>query len=275
MRPDPGRDPGPEVAVDGAARREVPRQHPPLAARSAADRRPRSPPAAGRSTAAARPAAPPGAAARSAPIPDPSRRLHSSRSGAHSRRGWPPSTPSDPPSSLARNNGESGRRRSLNLPQPLLGQALSGAPPLPALPRLHLGLPNRTPRLLATLSASLVRLEIASRSCCATSAMIPTVRYLPPAGSHRREPHGAAPSESRKAGIPTAVELRGTASRSFDRARHGGQPPQRHGEARMAVALLSCRCIFGSEPERCTEPTHLATRSGLTPPDTRRARTAG
>jgi hypothetical protein len=31
MRPDPGRDPGAEVAVNGAARREVPRQHPPLA----------------------------------------------------------------------------------------------------------------------------------------------------------------------------------------------------------------------------------------------------
>lgn len=44
---------------------------------------------------------------------------------------------------------------------------LSGAPPLPA--RLSavapFGLPSFTPRLLATLSASLVRLEIASRSC--------------------------------------------------------------------------------------------------------------
>ena len=56
--------------------------------------------------------------------------------------------------------------------------ARSGAPPFPA--RLSaaapLGLPRRTPRLLATLSASFVRLEIASRSCCATSAMMPTVR---------------------------------------------------------------------------------------------------
>jgi len=33
--------------------------------------------------------------------------------------------PSDPPSSLARNNGESGRRRLLNLSQTLLGQALT------------------------------------------------------------------------------------------------------------------------------------------------------
>ena len=31
VRPDAGDDPGPEVAVDGAARREVPWQHPPLA----------------------------------------------------------------------------------------------------------------------------------------------------------------------------------------------------------------------------------------------------
>ena len=58
--------------------------------------------------------------------------------------------------------------------------AQSGAPPLPA--RLSaaapLGLPSRTPRLLATASASLVRLEIASRSACATSAMIPTVRSV-------------------------------------------------------------------------------------------------
>ena len=56
--------------------------------------------------------------------------------------------------------------------------ARSGAPPFPA--RLSaaapLGLPSFTPRLLATASASLVRLEIASRSGLATSAMIPTVR---------------------------------------------------------------------------------------------------
>ena len=53
--------------------------------------------------------------------------------------------------------------------------ALSGAPPLPA--RLSaaapLGSPSRTRRLLATASASLVRFEIASRSCCATSVVIP------------------------------------------------------------------------------------------------------
>ena len=47
--------------------------------------------------------------------------------------------------------------------------ARSGAPPLPARLRASapLGLPSFTPRLLATLSASLVRREIASRSCCA------------------------------------------------------------------------------------------------------------
>ncbi len=42
-----------------------------------------------------------------------------------------------------------------------------------------LGWPSFTPRLLATLSASLVRLEIASRSCCDTSAMMPSVRSFP------------------------------------------------------------------------------------------------
>ena len=39
-----------------------------------------------------------------------------------------------------------------------------------------IGVAQLPPRLLATLSASLVRLEIASRSCCAASAMIPIVR---------------------------------------------------------------------------------------------------
>ena len=41
-----------------------------------------------------------------------------------------------------------------------------------------IGLSSRTPRLRATASASFVRFEIASRSCCATNAMIPTVRSL-------------------------------------------------------------------------------------------------
>jgi hypothetical protein len=57
--------------------------------------------------------------------------------------------------------------------------------PLPA--RLSaatpLGLPSFTPRLRAALSASRVRLEIASRSCCATSAMMPTVRSFAPGRS--------------------------------------------------------------------------------------------
>ena len=38
------------------------------------------------------------------------------------------------------------------------------------------GLPSLTPRLLVTAGPSFVRREIALRSCCATSAMIPTVR---------------------------------------------------------------------------------------------------
>ncbi len=56
--------------------------------------------------------------------------------------------------------------------------SLSGCPPRPARLRAAapLGLPRRTPRAFAAASASLVRREIASRSCCATSAMMPTVR---------------------------------------------------------------------------------------------------
>jgi hypothetical protein len=44
------------------------------------------------------------------------------RSGAHSRAGCPLSKPSDPPSSRAKDRGESGRRRSLNLLQRLRAQ---------------------------------------------------------------------------------------------------------------------------------------------------------
>ncbi len=53
-----------------------------------------------------------------------------------------------------------------------------GAPPLPAClsGSEPWGCLSFIPRLRATLSASLVRLEIASRSSCATSAMMPTVR---------------------------------------------------------------------------------------------------
>ena len=56
--------------------------------------------------------------------------------------------------------------------------ALSASPPFPARRRLSapFGLPSFTPRALATAGASFVRPEIASRSACATSAMIPTVR---------------------------------------------------------------------------------------------------
>ena len=60
----------------------------------------------------------------------------------------------------------------------LRDDARSDAPPLPArrIAAMPLGLPSFTPRAFATASASLVRFEIASRSCCATRAMIPTVR---------------------------------------------------------------------------------------------------
>lgn len=60
--------------------------------------------------------------------------------------------------------------------------SLSAPPSSPA--RLSaaapLGLPSFTPRALAAASASFVRREIASRSYCATSAMMPTVRSLAP-----------------------------------------------------------------------------------------------
>ena len=79
--------------------------------------------------------------------------------------------------------------------------ALSGAPPLPA--RLSaaapLGLPSFTPRLLATASASFVRFEIASRSCCATSAMIPTVRSFASGRSTAAKRTPLSRSVSRKA----------------------------------------------------------------------------
>jgi hypothetical protein len=71
-----------------------------------AGRRSHPPPVAGRSSAAVRRVGRLEARGRSTPTPDPSHRLHSSRSGAHSRPGWPPSTPSDPPSSLARSHGD-------------------------------------------------------------------------------------------------------------------------------------------------------------------------
>src|SRR5690606_28840754 len=54
--PDPGLDPRPEVAVDGAARREVPREHPPLAARlKQVEDRIHHPPQAGRPRPSASP----------------------------------------------------------------------------------------------------------------------------------------------------------------------------------------------------------------------------
>lgn len=40
--------------------------------------------------------------------------------------------------------------------------------------------PNVRPRALAATSAAFVRCEIASRSCCATTAMTPTVMHLKP-----------------------------------------------------------------------------------------------
>jgi hypothetical protein len=81
--------------------------------------------------------------------------------------------------------------------------ARSGAPPLPARLSAYapLGLSNRTPRLMATASASLVRLEIASRSCCATSAVMPTGRSIGLRQVDRGEPHSAVAERQQDRGV--------------------------------------------------------------------------
>jgi hypothetical protein len=131
-----GRPPSPRpsartISRPGSARpvrrrrrgREVPRQHPPLAAGlQQGEDRVHHPPQAGRPRAARRGAAP-AAAARAAPTPGPSRRLHRSRPDAHSRAGCPPSMHPDPPLPLVRKRGEPDRRRSRNLRQELRAQA--------------------------------------------------------------------------------------------------------------------------------------------------------
>jgi hypothetical protein len=70
--------------------------------------------------------------------------------------------------------------------------ARGAAPPFPG--RLSaaapFGLPSFTPRALAAARTSRVRFEIASRSACATSAMIPTVRSFA-SGMSADEPHPA------------------------------------------------------------------------------------
>ena len=63
------------------------------------------------------------------------------------------------------------------------------------------GLPSFTPRALAAASASLVRREIASRSCWATSAMIPTVRSFASGMSTARNRTPLSRSVSRKAAL--------------------------------------------------------------------------
>ena len=81
--------------------------------------------------------------------------------------------------------------------------ARSGAPLLPARrsAAAPLGLPSFTPRLLATLSASFLRREIASRSCCATSAMIPTLRSFASGRSTAANLTPASRSVSRKGAL--------------------------------------------------------------------------
>ena len=91
--------------------------------------------------------------------------------------------------------------------------ALSGATPARLGAAAPLGLPSRTPRLLATASASLVRLtEIASRSCCATSAMMPTVRSMASGRSQQDHPQsggrsGGRGSDSRPSWRSSAVPV--------------------------------------------------------------------
>ena len=79
----------------------------------------------------------------------------------------------------------------------------SARPPFPA--RLSaaapLGLPSFTPRAFAAASASFVRREIASRSCWATSAMMPTVRSLASGMSTARNRTPLSRRVSRKAAL--------------------------------------------------------------------------
>ena len=88
--------------------------------------------------------------------------------------------------------------------------ARSGAPPLPGRLRASapLGLPSFTPRFLATLSASLVRLEVASRSCCATSAMMLDGEVIRLGQVDRGELHAAVPQRQQEGSVPRQpVEL--------------------------------------------------------------------
>ena len=66
---------------------------------------------------------------------------------------------------------------------------------------------HRTPRLLAIDKASLIRFEMASRSCCATSAMMRTV------GSFAS---GRSPSEKRDAAVAQRQQERGVARQPVD-----------------------------------------------------------
>ena len=62
------------------------------------------------------------------------------------------------------------------------------------------GLPSRTPRFLVTANASFVRREIASRSACANSAMIPTVRSFASGRSTPAKPRHC-PAASAQSGV--------------------------------------------------------------------------
>ena len=99
-------------------------------------------------------------------------------------------------------NGRPERRTALPSP-------LSAAAPL--------GLARRTPRLLATASASLVRREIASRSCSATRAMMPTVRSFASGRSAASNPHAAVPERQQEGSVARQpVQLRDEQRRPCD-----------------------------------------------------------
>lgn len=111
--------------------------------------------------------------------------------------------------------------------------ACGAFPPLPA--RLSaaapVGSPNVAPRLLAAASASFVRRAVVSRSCCATSDMMPTARSF-------------------ATGISAAMKrtpLSGSVSRNAALRERQSQPCDGEGRAGQAGALQSLRELGWSE----------------------------
>ena len=148
-----------------------------------------------------------------------------------------------------------------------------GAPPLPA--RLSAaapsGLPSRTPRLLATLSGSFVRLEIASRSACATSAVIPTVRSFASGRSTAANFTPLSLRVSRKAWPRPGRARRGRArgARRPVRPRRRSLVPFLRGRPGCRVTQRRprrARCQACPRPRRAPPPARTARAAARRPP---------